>query len=570
MIKPLSSALLLVSVGCFAHAEPVKSFPDGPDTVRLVISGDISLSSAQSMERTSSVSHKAKGLSTIEVNAGEADAMIQLLSQQPGIRAVERDIVTSTPPTPAPGPKQLQQMAEAMGLTQSADLIGNEPNDPQYINQYSWSEPSGFYPGQHDILSAYKSSVPLRKLRIGMTDSGFYDREDIDYAGGYNFSTLAGAEVSPIFFEDAYNPECTSPHGGSVAHIIGANTDNGVGVAGIVDADLYGVRVMNCGTGLLSEMSNGIRWLAGDTSLPGVTPIDEPVDIINVSMGALVDSCPVYVQDAIDFAYNQGVAVVAAAGNDGVDAAGYTPANCNNLITVASVDRQRTQSDFTNFGSVIDVSALGELVMSEGSTGYSFWFGTSFSTPNVVGMAGLAKQADPSMTVNELFGYVTSATRAFEAGETENSLGSGNMDAKLLMDTVNADIAANTPLLRPALDGSIQCQEAILSGVPFIDGSGDPVDACAIFEIDTASVEENPAYPNYSLYRVPQGTSYALSNAELVKASTDRQFVLYNLDPQTYDYGFVACDLTNSSCASTTLTPVKDDLMDESRYCVKP
>lgn len=574
MKKSISSLLLLSSISVFAQADEIKSVSgENSDKVRLVISGDVSMMSAQSMHRTSSLTRQADGFSIMTVDKNEAEAMIELLKQQPGVRAVEPDYPTSSPPMPKPDASaSSHQGAGSAALIGGSDaLSGDSPNDPEYGTQYAWRAPTELYEGQHDILGAYKASTQNEKVRVGVTDSGFYDREDIAYAGGYNFTTLNGGTVSPLFFEDEYNPSCDSPHGGAVAHIIAAKTDNGVGVAGIVDADIYGVRVMDCGSGLLSEMAKGFRYLARDTSLSGVTPIEEPVDIINVSMGGQVEYCPSYVQDAINFAYNRGIAIFVSAGNDGLDVSGQTPANCENVITVASVDRQGFQSGFSNHGAKIDVSALGEAVKSEGTTGYSFWYGTSFSGPNAAGIAALAKQTNPGMSVDELYSYVKSTTRSYGAGKTQNALGTGIVDAIQLMTTVNADLTANLPQLNPALDASERCQKAALSNVPFIDENGNAVDACAIFELDTSFVETPGAgFPNRSLYRIPQGGSYAVSGAELVKASTEESFVAYHLDPQTYDYGYAACDAENTVCESDTLIPLNDDSINPSRYCIKP
>lgn len=549
----------------FVQAEAIKSIAaNNPEKVRLIVTGEPNLVSTQGVAQSLSFKKAFEGVSSVEVNASDADAMIELLKQQPGVKAVEKDIRTSVQPVS----KAL--MTEVVSETISSAAASSTPNDPEYPNQYSWFSPGEFFPGQHDIITGFQESSPMRKLRIGMTDSGFYDREDIQYAGGYNFATLNGGTVSPLFYEDEYNPSCTTPHGGAVAHIIGAKTNNSVGVAGIVDADLFATRVMDCGSGLLSEMATGIRWLAGDTSISGVTPIDKPVDIINISMGGVVSepgNCPTYVQDAVNYAYNKGIAVFAAAGNDGINANLQTPANCDNVITVASIDRYGNQSDFTNYGEVIDVAAVGELVRSEGTTGYSYWYGTSFATPNVVGMAALAKQAFPVMTVDELYNFVKTTTRAFPAGGTQNALGTGVMDAKNLVRTVNELVVSSSSLVKPALDSSERCQDTALLSIPYLDDQGGSVDACAVFEVDVSLLQKPSGFPNTALYRVPEDQGYSLASAELVKASDQNKFVVYSLNPEMYDYGVAFCDATNTNCASADLIPANDDLIDPLRYC---
>src|SRR5690606_36593871 len=121
------------------------------------------------------------------------------------------------------------------------------------------------------------------------------------------------------------------------------------------------------------------------------------------------------------------------------------------------------------------------------------------------------------------------------------------------MTSVNQDIAQNIPLLNPAMDTSERCQKAALSNIPFVDENEIPVDACAVFEMDASLLESEVGFPNRSLYRVPQGQAYNLSNAQLVKASESEKFIVYNLDPKSYDYGFANCDSGNSTCSSEEL-----------------
>lgn len=557
-------ALSIASMSCAAVADTTKyiSSESIDDTVRLVITGDPNIGLTQSTSSLSSPTIRPDGLRTMDVKASEAEGVIELLKQQPGVENVEKDLIVRTP-TPVSVP--------ASGLvpeTSAYALSGSQPNDPEFGSQYSWKASDAVNRGQLNILEGYKKSTPKQKLRIGMADSGFYDREDITYAGGYNFSTLNGGTVNPAFFENQYNTECTSPHGGAVAHIIGAATDNGVGVAGIVDADLYAGRAMDCGVGFLSEMATTFRWFAQDTSLSGdITPIDQPVDIINVSMGAKASECPSYVQSAIDYAYNKGIAIFVAAGNDGIDAVGYTPANCDNVMTVGSVDRAGQQSNFTNYGAKVDISALGELVLSEGTTGYSYWYGTSFATPNAVGIAGLAKQVYPSMSPDQLYGYVTSTAKAYAPGSAPDGLGSGIADAKALVESVNADAGLDSPILRPALEMAGRCNDSAYKAAAYLDDQSQAIEPCGIFEVN-AGLQTVPTGMTYrTLFRIPQGGSYNISGAELVKSSQEDRFVAYNLSPQAYDYGFAFCNSDGSLCEGSQLTPLNDDDLDPATYC---
>ena len=555
-------ALSIASTVCIADSQKQFGTDNPGETVRLIITGDPNIGMTQSTSQLSSATVSPGGLRTIEVKESEAEGVIELLKRQPGVKYVERDILVSTP-----RPVKSAGMELSQGSSTNA-LSGSQPNDPEFPNQHAWKDVDPVYKGHSNILEGFKQSVLQEKVRIGMTDSGFYDREDINYSGGYNFATYDGGVVGPAFYEDQHNPSCDSPHGGSVAHIIGANTDNNVGVAGIVDADLYAARVMNCGTGFLSEMATGIRWLAKDPSLSSdIVQIDAPVDIINVSMGGQISYCPNYVQSAIDYAYNKGIAIFVAAGNDSIDAAGYTPANCKNVITVGSVDRTGQQSSFTNYGAKVDMSALGELVRSEGTSGYSYWFGTSFSTPNTVGMAGLAKQANPGMTPDHLYSYVKSTTNSYSPGQAPDGLGTGVADAKALVESVNADLGIDTPILKPVLEMAGRCNNAAYQSAAYLDDTNQPILPCGIFELN-ASLQTPPPGQDYrTLFRIPQGQSFGSASPEVVKASQQERFVVYNLDPQAYDYGFALCNSDASICETPDPIPLNDDDLDPATYC---
>lgn len=565
-MKIIASAIILSTISSLALADQIRAVSSETprDTVRLVITGDPGFSVSQGVNALSTQNYRPDGFTTIDVNTSDAEAVIQYLKQQPGVKNVEKDLIV-THPTPV---VLSQAFSSGSYLTKNSVLFdGDAPNDPEYLNQYSWFEPTEVYSGQHNIVRGVQLSVPNKKLRIGMADSGFYDREDIRYKGGYNFSSYL-SDPGPVYFEDYHSPSCASPHGGAVAHIIGANTNNNIGVAGIVNADLYAARVMDCGIGYLNDMADGIRWLAKDTSLDSSIPqIDQAVDIINISMSANSSTCPSYVQNAIDMAHRKGIAVFVAAGNDSTAAVDYTPANCNNVLTIGSVNIQGEQSNFTNHGSAVDVSALGEHVRSEGTNNYSYWYGTSFSTPNAVGIAALAKQANPSMTVDTLYNYVRSTTRPYNPGATGNDLGTGIIDAKMLMEAVNSDSGANTPIFKPMLAIAGRCDKQAYSAAVYKDDQGSPVKACAIFEVDSRLQSAPLEFKNRSLYRVNQGASYDKASAELVKSSTKERFLAYNLDPKTYDYGFAFCNADNSICDDSPLIPLHDDMISPDTYC---
>lgn len=121
-------------------------------------------------------------------------------------------------------------------------------------------------------------------------------------------------------------------------------------------------------------------------------------DVINMSLGFTTEDpqneAVRQFKEKIDYAVSKGAIVVAAVGNDG-DATINYPAAFENVIGVASVDKNNEWSDFSNYNESVFVSAPGEGLSVLGIDGLE---GTSFSTPQVSGLAAIAKCIDKSIT----------------------------------------------------------------------------------------------------------------------------------------------------------------------------
>ncbi|MBM7646041.1 thermitase [Scopulibacillus daqui] len=236
------------------------------------------------------------------------------------------------------------------------------PNDPAYtIRQYA--------PQKINAEKAWDVTQSSPQVKIAIVDSG------VDY----NHPDLAGKVIKGHDFVDNDNdPMDENGHGTHVAGIAAANTNNGRGIAGIAPkASILAVRVLGAdGDGTLSHVAQGIRYAA-----------DMGAQVINLSIGGNTGSKTL--EDAVNYAWNKGSVVVAAAGNEGSSLPSY-PAYYSHVIAVAATDQKDKLAPFSNHGSWVDIAAPGVDIYSTIPGGkYANLSGTSMASPVVAGVAGL-------------------------------------------------------------------------------------------------------------------------------------------------------------------------------------
>lgn len=185
--------------------------------------------------------------------------------------------------------------------------------------------------------------------------------------------------------EDSTDWQDGHGHGTHVAGVIAARQD-GKGGAGIApQAEIVNVKVLNNrGQGTDSNIIQGINFA-----------IANHVDIINLSLGGIGYNPAV--EKVIDQAYNSGIAVFAAAGNDGGNIMAY-PAALDNVICVAAIDNNNQRAAFSNYGPWVDLSAPGVNIWSTGinskkNDGYAVLSGTSQAAPVAAGEAAVILSA---------------------------------------------------------------------------------------------------------------------------------------------------------------------------------
>lgn len=211
-------------------------------------------------------------------------------------------------------------------------------------------------------------------------------------------------------------------HGTKVAGVIGAVANNGIGVAGVAHgAKILPVRVVGRCLAFSSDITNGISWSVG-APVTGAPINSAPAKVINISIGEKF-SCLESYQAAIDTARNRGAVVIVSSGNDGSDANNATPANCVGVVSVASTNRSGGRSWFSNYGFLLDIAAPGEGIWTTSNTGltvpvadtFGAVSGTSFSAPQVAGVAALMLSVNPILTPDAVESMLKSTARPFPA-----------------------------------------------------------------------------------------------------------------------------------------------------------
>lgn len=171
-------------------------------------------------------------------------------------------------------------------------------------------------------------------------------------------------------------------HGTHVAGTIAA-VRNSRGVVGVAPkAKIYAVKVMSSGgTGERSAVISGIEWA-----------IENKMNVINMSLGSAE---PTEAQHkALKAAYDEGIIIVASAGNRGPDGVMSYPARFPETIAVAALDLNENVASFSSRGEEVDVIAPGVRIYSTTKDGgYGYKFGTSMACPHVSGIAALALSA---------------------------------------------------------------------------------------------------------------------------------------------------------------------------------
>ena len=372
----------------------------------------------------------------------------------------------------------LSSAALAARLRQQADVewavvderrnISAAPNDPLYagsastspvVGQWYLRAPDSTAPAAINAAAAWDISTGSASITVAVLDTGVrFDHPDFIKADGasklfpgYDFvSNVTSAGDNNGADGDASDPgdfttastcgsggsaSSSSWHGTQTAGIVGAATDNSIGMASVGrNVMILPVRVLGKCGGSDSDIIAAMYWAAGlstDTTLPVNI---HPAKVISMSLGKS-GACPASYVAVFSALATAGVTVVVAAGNN-EGLAVEAPANCSGALAVGAIRHIGSKVGFSAVGTEVAISAPGGNCVNltgaclypiltttnlgsttPSSSGYSDSttpsVGTSFSTPLVAGALALMLSVDPTLKPAALLAKMRATARAF-------------------------------------------------------------------------------------------------------------------------------------------------------------
>lgn len=291
--------------------------------------------------------------------------------------------------------------------------VDSSPNDAYWSSQWGPKKIQADY--------AWDTTFGNHSVLVAVIDTG------IDY----NHPDLQGNYVSLGYdwINNDADPRDDYGHGTHCAGIIAATTNNLIGVAGLAQVRIMAEKALGAdGSGRSTNLAKAIKHA-----------VDQGAQIISNSWGSNESSSVIY--DAITYAYEHEVLVIAAAGNTGENELQF-PSSYDNVIAVTATDQSDTLASFSTYGDWVDVAAPGVSIYSTMPTyyvamnskgyarNYDYMSGTSMACPHAAGVAALIWSQYPEITANLVRYQLETTCEDLGVVGFDVSYGNGRVNAK--------------------------------------------------------------------------------------------------------------------------------------------
>jgi serine protease len=409
------------------------------------------------------------------------------------------------------------------------------PNDTYY--QYQW------HMSQLNMPDAWDITMGSSSVKVAVIDTGV----------AYDLSDLSGTAFDLVNDKDFVNNDMDAyddnAHGTHCAGTIAQTTNNASGTVGMApNITILPLKVLaNSGSGATDGIAAAIIWAA-----------DHGTDVISMSLGGGGFSQTMY--DALEYAYNAGVVIFAAAGNDGTGTVSYPAAYNEWVIAVGSTRYDKQKAPYSQYGSALDIMAPGgdtsvdqngdgyaDGVLQQTITGYNsttkttdytpgyfFFQGTSMACPHAAGLGALLKSHKLDATPAQIRAAMENTAEDLGAAGWDSTFGWGLMDP---VAALNYIVGAPNPDPDPEPDpdptGSVHQTQTVNDSLSYTYNREDNF-TIAVAE-GTVNLSLNFSTANLCdmdlfLYN-PSGTKVASS-----EGSTSTETIAYNTNGVTGTY----------------------------------
>ena len=304
-----------------------------------------------------------------------------------------------------------------------------------------------------------------------------------------NFLILTGSDL--VNGDD--HPNDDESHGTHVTGTVAQSTNNNLGVAGMAfNTRIMPVKVLDAnGSGLFDVIADAIHFAT-----------DNGADVINMSLGSTADAQ--ILEDAVAYAFNNGVTVVSSAGNDFQvgNPINYPAAYDAYVIAVGATRYDEQRAPYSSTGSYVDIAAPGgDTSEDQNSDGYadgvlqqtfddnsdtgvfSYWFfqGTSMAAPHVSALAALILSVDSSLSPSQIRNVIELTAEDRGAIGRDDEYGHGIIDAFAALSS-----------LGPSVSISLTTDGTTPFGIVELGGTADTT-ATGTNDVQTVEVTTGPA-----------------------------------------------------------------------------